>query len=53
MHSAKAASILILYTLAWIIYAHHVGTDPWAMGDANMGGAFERLVFRHNSTGHS
>src|SRR5438132_1221835 len=47
-----AASILILYTLAWIIYAHHTGSDPWAMGDANMGGAFERLVFRHNSTGH-
>ncbi|HEV8290641.1 MAG TPA: hypothetical protein VGP94_01900, partial [Tepidisphaeraceae bacterium] len=47
-----AASILILYTLAWLIYAHHTGTDPWAMGDANMGGAFERLVFRHNSSGH-
>jgi predicted acyltransferase len=47
-----AASILILYTLAWIFYAHHAGVDPWIMGDANMGGAFERLVFRHNSTGH-
>jgi len=47
-----AASILILYTLAWLIYSHRTATDPWAIGDANMGGAFERLVFRHNSTGH-
>src|SRR5204863_2171060 len=47
-----AASILILYTIAWRIYAHHTHTDPWAMGDSNMGAAFERLVFRHNSTGH-
>lgn len=47
-----AAGILVFYTAAWIFYAHHTGTDPWAMGDANMGGAFERLVFRHNSTGH-
>jgi predicted acyltransferase len=47
-----AALILIIYTAAWMVYAHHTGTEAWAMGDANMGGAFERLVFRHNSTGH-
>jgi len=47
-----AAAILMIYTLIWIAYSHHTGTNPWALGDANMGGAFERLVFRHNSTGH-
>src|SRR5437899_4134788 len=47
-----AGVILICYTAAWMIFARHTGTDPWGMGDANMGGAFERLIFRHNSSGH-
>src|SRR5205814_3128199 len=47
-----AGAILIFYTLIWVAYSRHTGTNPWELGDANMGGAFERLVFRHNSTGH-
>ncbi|HEV8606539.1 MAG TPA: DUF5009 domain-containing protein [Tepidisphaeraceae bacterium] len=52
IQAISAALILILYTLAWLMYAHHTATDPWAIGDANMGGAFERWLFHHNSTGH-
>ncbi|MCA9216368.1 MAG: DUF5009 domain-containing protein, partial [Planctomycetales bacterium] len=47
-----ATVILIVYTIAWILYPGNGDGGPWAMGHANMGGDFELWAMGKQSSGY-
>ncbi len=45
-------SILVVYTIIWVLYPGNGEGGPWAEGDANMGGDFEYWIMGAHSSGH-
>lgn len=47
-----ALVILFVYTLVWIFYPGNGAGGPWAMGNENMGSAFEYWLMGHFNEGY-
>ena len=47
-----AIVILIVYTVVWMRYPGNGEGGPWAIGNANMGGDFEKWVMGKHSSGY-
>ncbi len=47
-----AMVILVVYTIAWILYPGNGPDGPWAMGNVNMGSDFEYWLMGHYNAGY-
>lgn len=47
-----ALAILFVYTLVWIFYPGNGAGGPWAMGNENLGSAFELWLMGHYNEGY-
>ncbi|UCF35920.1 MAG: DUF5009 domain-containing protein [Acidobacteriota bacterium] len=52
VQAVTAAGILLVYTLAWLVYASASGTAPWEMSTNNIGADFDFWMLGRNYGGY-